>query len=126
MDREKLEKGYQKVAFVSTALQATIKRLEQQRAAMQELYGETPITASYDRDIAYVQELISTIGKYLGVCDEWKIMELLYEIRADEKSLMDERFTEGLKKGKEKAIRKRIEKGWKQIHKIEEKKNKGK
>lgn len=127
MDRAKLEVAYQKVDFIRRALKETRKRLEGQKADMVALYGEnTPLSISYDKDMMKVDELVKTIGEYIGVCDDWKIMELIYEIMADEKSLLDERFTETLKKGKEKAIIKHIEKCWKQVRKLEEKNNKGK
>lgn len=127
MDRARLEKAYQGVDFVRRSLLEVRKRLESQKADVVAHYGEnTPLSISYDRDMMKVDELVKTIGEYLGTCDDWKIMNLLYDIMMDEKSLLDERFTETLKPGKERGILKRIEKNWKIIRKMEEKKKKAK
>ena len=127
MDRARLEKAYQGVDFVRRSLLEVRKRLESQKADVVAHYGEnTPLSISYDRDMMKVDELVKTIGEYLGTCDDWKIMNLLYDIMMDEKSLLDERFTETLKPGRERGILKRIEKNWKVIRKIEEKKKKAK
>ena len=122
MDRAKLEQAYQKVDFMRRALLETRKRLEGQKADMVALYGDnTPLVVCYNQDIAHVDDLVKTIHDYIGKCDDGKIMELIYDIMADEKSLLDERFTETKKASKVKAVRKRIEKSWKKIKKIEEK-----
>ena len=125
MSRAKLEQTYQEIDFLRRALLETRKRLESQKADMVALYGEhTPLVASYDRDIAKVDDLVKIICEYLGKCGDYKIMQLLTQIMADEKSLLDERFTETTSAGKLKKIGKRIEKCWKKIKKLEEKNSK--
>ena len=82
MDRARLEKAYQGVDFVRRSLLEVRKRLESQKADVVAHYGEnTPLSISYDRDMMKVDELVKTIGEYLGTCDDWKIMNLLKVIR---------------------------------------------
>ncbi|MBQ8374585.1 MAG: hypothetical protein IJX98_03290 [Clostridia bacterium] len=123
MSRAKLEKTYQEISFLQRTLAETRKRLEAQKADCIKQYGEgNALAFSYDRDIAKVDELVKTIGEYLGVCDDWKVMTLLTQIMADEKSLLDERFTETHSDRFIRGVEKRIQKNWEKIAKLQKSK----